>query len=66
MNRKGERPKMATEPATMNWREYVGRFSVEFNVANHEDVVLAKEGSCLRSRCAGPASPASWRRKPPG
>ena len=35
---------MATEPATMNWRSYVGRFSVEFEVANHEDVVQAKKG----------------------
>src|SRR5271155_5863400 len=41
---KGERPKMATEPAKMNWREYVGRFSVEFEVANHKDVMLAEEG----------------------
>src|SRR5271166_1237825 len=41
---KGERPKMATEPARMNWREYVGRFSVELNVTNHEDVVLAEAG----------------------
>jgi clan AA aspartic protease len=36
---------MATEPATMNWREYVGRFSVEFDVKNHEDAVEAKKGS---------------------
>jgi hypothetical protein len=36
---------MSTEPATMNWRNYVGRFSVEFEVANHEDVVQAKMGS---------------------
>ncbi len=35
---------MATEPARMNWREYVGRFSVELNVTNHEDVVLAEAG----------------------
>jgi predicted aspartyl protease len=35
---------MATEPATMNWRDYVGRFSVEFEVANHEDAVKAKSG----------------------
>jgi predicted aspartyl protease len=35
---------MSTEPVTMNWRDYVGRFSVEFEVANHEDVVLAKKG----------------------
>ena len=35
---------MSTEPATMNLRDYVGRFSVEFEVANHEDVVQAKKG----------------------
>ena len=35
---------MATELATMNWRDYVGRFSVEFEVANHKDVMLAEEG----------------------
>jgi predicted aspartyl protease len=35
---------MSTEPATMNWRDYVGRFSVEFEVANFEDVVKAKGG----------------------
>lgn len=35
---------MATELATMNWREYVGRFSIECEVANHKDVVLAEEG----------------------
>ena len=28
----------------MNWRDYVGRFSVEFEVANHEDVVQARKG----------------------
>ncbi len=35
---------MATEPVTMNWRDYVGRFSVDFEVANCEDVVQAKKG----------------------
>jgi predicted aspartyl protease len=35
---------MSTEPTTMNWRDYVGRFSVEFEVANYEDVVKAKSG----------------------
>jgi predicted aspartyl protease len=35
---------MPVEPATMNWRDYVGRFSVEFEVANHEDVVQARKG----------------------
>ena len=35
---------MSTEPAKMNWRDYVGRFSVEFEVANHEDVVQARKG----------------------
>ena len=35
---------MATEPATMNWRDYVGRFSVECEVANHKDAMLAEEG----------------------
>ena len=34
---------MATEPATMNWRDYVGRFSVEFDVTNHKDVVLGRD-----------------------
>ena len=38
---------MSTEPATINWRNYVGRFSVEFEVANHEDVVQAKKGFLL-------------------
>jgi predicted aspartyl protease len=36
---------MSTEPATMNWRNYVGRFSVEFEVTNYEDVVQARKGS---------------------
>jgi predicted aspartyl protease len=36
---------MPTELATMNRRNYLGRFSVEFEVANHEDVVQAKKGS---------------------
>jgi predicted aspartyl protease len=35
---------MATELATMNWRDYVGRFSVELELANHKDVMLAEEG----------------------
>jgi predicted aspartyl protease len=35
---------MATEPAAMNGRESTGRFSVEFEMANHKDVVLAEEG----------------------
>ena len=35
---------MSTEPAKMNWRDYVGRFSVEFEVANLEDVVQARKG----------------------
>ena len=35
---------MSTEPAMKNWRDYVGRFSVEFEVANHEDIVRAKDG----------------------
>jgi predicted aspartyl protease len=35
---------MSTVPATMNWRDYVGRFSVEFEVANFEDVVQARKG----------------------
>jgi hypothetical protein len=29
----------------VNWRSYVGRFSVEFELANHKDVVQAKMGS---------------------
>ena len=36
---------MATGLATMNWREYVGRFSVEFDVTNHEDAVQARKGT---------------------
>src|SRR5947208_814658 len=49
---------MSTEPATMNWRDYVGRFSVEFEVANHEDVVQARKGfmppeQVRRARIAG-------------
>ena len=36
---------MATTPATMNWRDYVGRFSVEFDVTNHEDAVQAKKAA---------------------
>jgi predicted aspartyl protease len=35
---------MSIGPAKMNWRDYVGRFSVEFEVANHEDVVQARKG----------------------
>ena len=49
---------MPTEWPTTNWREYVGRFSVEFEVANHEDVVQAKKGllrpdQVRRSRISG-------------
>jgi predicted aspartyl protease len=49
---------MSAEPATMNWRDYVGRFSVEVEVANHEDVVKAKGGflppeQVRRSRISG-------------
>ncbi len=35
---------MSTKLASMNWRDYVGRFSVEFDVANFEDIVQAKKG----------------------
>jgi predicted aspartyl protease len=35
---------VATEPAMMNWRDYAGRFSVEIDVVNHEDVVQARKG----------------------
>jgi predicted aspartyl protease len=35
---------MATKPAVLNWRDYVGRFSVEIDVVNHEDVVQARKG----------------------
>jgi predicted aspartyl protease len=35
---------ISSEPATMNWKNYMGRFSVEFDVVNHEDVVQAKKG----------------------
>jgi predicted aspartyl protease len=49
---------MSIEPATMNWRDHVGRFSVEFEVANHEDVVQARKGflppeKVRRSRLSG-------------
>jgi hypothetical protein len=33
----------------MNWRGYEGRFSVEFEVADHEEVVQAKKGFLPRS-----------------
>jgi predicted aspartyl protease len=33
-----------TWPERKNWSEYVGRFSVEFDVVNYEDVVRAKDG----------------------
>ncbi len=36
---------MSTELATMNWRNYVGRFSVEFEVANP-----GNDGGCKKSR----------------
>jgi predicted aspartyl protease len=35
---------MSTELASKNWRDYVGRFSVELEVANNEDVVKARAG----------------------
>lgn len=36
---------MATSFETMkNWRDYVGRFSVEVELANNEDLTLAKAG----------------------
>ncbi len=35
---------MSIEPAKMNWRDYVGRFSVDFDVANYEDIVQARKG----------------------
>jgi predicted aspartyl protease len=41
---------MASEPATMNWREYVGRFSVEIELANHRDVMLAEAGFLLKEQ----------------
>ncbi len=49
---------MSTEPATTNWRDDAGRFSVEFEVANHEDVVKATGGflppeQVRRSRISG-------------
>lgn len=36
---------MAAEPAYKNWRDYVGRFSVEIELTNHEDAIQAKKGS---------------------
>jgi predicted aspartyl protease len=49
---------VSTELATTNWTEYVGRFSVELEVSNHEDVVQAKMGflppeQVRRSRISG-------------
>jgi predicted aspartyl protease len=49
---------MSGERAITNWRNHVGRFSVEFEVANHEDVVKAKAGflpseQVRRSRISG-------------
>ena len=35
---------MATEPAFRNWRDYVGRFSVECQLANHKEVAWAEGG----------------------
>jgi predicted aspartyl protease len=35
---------MATEPGFRNWREYVGRFSVECRLANHKEVAWAEGG----------------------
>jgi predicted aspartyl protease len=35
---------MSTALARTNWRDYVGRFSVEFELANYEDVVRARKG----------------------
>ncbi len=35
---------MSTEMLAKNWRDFVGRFSVEVELANHEDVVQAKKG----------------------
>ena len=59
---------MSTEPAKMNWRDYVGRFSVEFEVANHEDVVKAKDGFMPPEQVRrGRRFPrASWTREPLG
>jgi len=49
---------MAAELAKTNWRRYVGRFSVDFEIANHEDVIQAKGGflppdQVRRSRISG-------------
>ena len=35
---------MPSEPLTRKWTEYVGRFSVEFELTNHKDVVAAELG----------------------
>jgi predicted aspartyl protease len=35
---------MATELKARNWRDYVGRFSVEVELANHRDLALADAG----------------------
>ena len=49
---------MPSEPLTRKWREYVGRFSVEFELTNHKDVVAAELGvlpveGIRRSRLSG-------------
>ena len=35
---------MATELETKNWRDYVGRFSVECQLANYREVLRAEDG----------------------
>jgi predicted aspartyl protease len=39
---------MAIEPPKINWRGYVGRFSLEFEVTDHGDAVMAEEGFLLK------------------
>ena len=58
--------RMATELPTMNWREYVGRFSVEFELANHKDIMLAEAGFLPKEQVRRHGSPASSIREPRG
>jgi hypothetical protein len=57
---------MSTELAAMNWRDYVGRFSVEFEVANHEASYRSRRVFCRQNKCAGAGFRASWTRRPLG
>lgn len=36
---------MTIPTSAVNWRDYVGRFSVEFEVTNHRDMIAAEAGT---------------------